>query len=58
MGSRTAAYVGIADNLEAAEKSAEECISMIEGPLYHRDDIGTAQLIKHRIDEMLRIRSL
>lgn len=56
-GSRTAAYVGIADSIGAAEKSAETEISLIEGPLFHRQDIGTQQLIQQRIDQMQRIRN-
>lgn len=56
-GSRTAAYVGIADTLVTAELRAEQQISLIEGPLFHREDIGTKQLIQQRIDEMQRIRA-
>lgn len=56
-GSRTAAYVGIADSIYAAEKKAEEAISCIEGPLFHRQDIGTKKLIQQRIDHMQRIRA-
>ncbi|KTD69320.1 MULTISPECIES: phosphoribosylamine--glycine ligase [Legionella] len=56
-GSRTAAYVGIADSIVAAEIKAEDEISLIEGPLFHREDIGTKQLIQQRIDQMQRIRA-
>ena len=56
-GSRTAAYVGIADSIFTAEKKAEDEISSIEGPLFHRKDIGTKQLIQQRIDHMQRIRA-
>lgn len=58
VGSRTAAYVGIADSIFAAEKKAEHEISLIEGPLFHRQDIGTKPLIRQRIEQMLRIRAL
>jgi phosphoribosylamine---glycine ligase len=58
MGSRTAAYVGIAESIVAAEIKAEHEISLIEGPLFHRQDIGTQQLIQQRIDHMVRVRSL
>jgi phosphoribosylamine--glycine ligase len=58
MGSRTAAYVGIADSIFAAEMHAENEVSLIEGPLFHRQDIGTQQLIQQRIDHMLRVRTL
>ncbi|MDP1603347.1 MAG: phosphoribosylamine--glycine ligase [Legionella sp.] len=56
-GARTAAYVGIAETIGAAEKKAEEQISLIEGPLFHRQDIGTQLLIQNRIDCMQRIRT-
>ncbi|WP_131778486.1 phosphoribosylamine--glycine ligase [Legionella bozemanae] len=56
-GSRTAAYVGIADSIFAAEMNAEDEVSLIEGPLFHRQDIGTKKLIQQRIDHMQRIRT-
>lgn len=56
-GSRTAACVGIADTIVAAEQEAEKQISLIDGPLFHREDIGTNQLIQRRIDQMSRIRA-
>ncbi|STX51223.1 phosphoribosylamine-glycine ligase [Legionella busanensis] len=57
-GSRTAAYVGIADTITAAEKDAESAVSKIKGPLFHRSDIGTEQLINLRIQDMKRIHDL
>jgi phosphoribosylamine--glycine ligase len=57
LGSRTAAYVGIAESIFAAEALAEHQISLIEGPLFHRQDIGTKQLIQYRIDQMVQIRN-
>ncbi|KTC92564.1 MULTISPECIES: phosphoribosylamine--glycine ligase [Legionella] len=56
-GSRTAAYVGIADTIFEAEVLAEKEISLVEGPLFHRADIGTKELIQRRIDDMLRLRT-
>lgn len=56
-GSRTAACVGIADDIYAAERIAEHQVSMINGPLFHREDIGTEQLIQHRIAQMTKLRS-
>ncbi|MBX3709564.1 MAG: phosphoribosylamine--glycine ligase [Gammaproteobacteria bacterium] len=56
MGSRTAAYVGVADSIFAAEEIAEKEICEIDGPLFHREDIGTKQLIQRRIDDMRRLR--
>lgn len=56
-GSRTAAYVGVADSISAAEEIAEKEVRGIDGPLFHREDIGTDRLIQRRIDEMRRLRS-
>lgn len=56
-GSRTAAYVGVADTIYAAENISEKEIKGIVGPLYHRPDIGTEKLIQTRIDAMRRLRS-
>lgn len=56
-GSRTAAYVGVADSISAAEKIAEREVRGIGGPLFHREDIGTEKLIQRRIDEMRRLRT-
>lgn len=55
-GSRTAAYVGVADSISAAEEIAEREVRGIGGPLYHREDIGTERLIQHRVDAMRRLR--
>lgn len=55
-GSRTVAYVGIADTLSAAEAIAEREISAVKGQLVHRKDIGTAQLINQRIEAMRKLR--
>ncbi|MEE8340671.1 MAG: phosphoribosylamine--glycine ligase [Candidatus Neomarinimicrobiota bacterium] len=56
-GSRTVAVIGIADTLQEAEAVAESEIKRIEGPLFHRTDIGTNRLIKKRIDHMKNLRS-
>lgn len=55
-GSRTAAYVGVAATLPLAESIAEREISAIEGRLFHRDDIGTTQLVQSRITMMNAVR--
>ena len=55
-GSRTVAYVGIASTLEEAEQIAEKEVSAIEGPLFHRKDIGTSDLINKRIQQMNELR--
>ena len=50
--SRAMGILGIADNLEEAEKIAEKGVNCISGDLFHRKDIGTSQLIKRRIEHM------
>jgi phosphoribosylamine--glycine ligase len=55
-GSRTVAYVGIANSLEEAEQIAEKEISSVAGPLFHRQDIGTKTLIDKRIQQMKNLR--
>ena len=57
LGSRTAAYVGVASSISQAEKIAEKEISAISGPLYHREDIGTEALIQKRMDAMRKLRA-
>lgn len=54
-GSRAVAFVGIANTLFEAEKIAEEAASLVDGPVFHRRDIGTAALIQKRIDHMHQI---
>ena len=54
-GSRAIAFVGIADNIEEAEKIAEQAVSSVKGKVFHRKDIGTKVLIDKRIEH---IRSL
>ncbi|MBI2653814.1 phosphoribosylamine--glycine ligase [Candidatus Woesearchaeota archaeon] len=53
--SRAIACLGIADNLEKAEKIAEETTKSIKGKLFHREDIGTKQLIEKRVMHMKEI---
>jgi len=55
-GSRTVAILGIADTIMAAEKIAEKDVSAITGPLFHRTDIGTDEVIQKRIDHMKSLR--
>ena len=55
-GSRTVAVLGIADTIMAAEKIAEKDVSAIAGPLFHRTDIGTDEVIQKRIDHMKSLR--
>jgi phosphoribosylamine--glycine ligase len=56
VGSRAVAVVGIADTLHEAEAIAESEINRIDGPLFHRTDIGTAELVQKRINHMNTLR--
>ncbi len=51
-GSRAVAFVGIADSLSEAEKIAEAAVSGVKGPVFHRKDIGTAELVGKRVEHM------
>jgi len=55
LGSRTIGFVGIADTIDEAEKAAEEAVSQVKGPVFHREDIGTAAVLKKRVDHMKMI---
>ena len=50
--SRAIGVVGIAKDLESAEKIAEQGIGCISGKLFYRKDIGTSLLLKKRVDHM------
>ncbi len=51
-GSRSLGIVGIADSLEEARQKALAGVKQVEGKVYYRTDIGTAELIQKRIDMM------
>ncbi len=53
--SRAIGVVGIAENLEKAERIAENAVSAVKGPVAHRPDIGTAGLIEKRVQHMKAI---
>ncbi|MFA5820584.1 MAG: phosphoribosylamine--glycine ligase [Candidatus Gracilibacteria bacterium] len=53
--SRAVAFVGIADSLSEAEKIAETAVSNVKGPIFHRKDIGTAELVGRRVEHMARL---
>lgn len=57
LGSRAVAYVGVDDTIANAEAIAEQEISAVKGALFHRFDIGTANLINQRIQMMNRLRA-
>jgi len=58
--SRSGAFVGIAETLEAAERIAEEAAHALErhnhGAIRHRRDIGTAELVDRRVAHMRSLR--
>jgi phosphoribosylamine--glycine ligase len=55
-GSRTVAVLGIADSLYEAERIAQNELDKIDGPLFHRKDIGTEKLIQKRISNIKTLR--
>jgi phosphoribosylamine--glycine ligase len=48
-GSRAVAFVGIGADVAEAERIAENAANAVTGPVYHRKDIGTAELIAKRV---------
>ena len=54
-GSRAIACLGIADNMEKAERIAEESAKSVKGRVFHRKDIGTRELIGKRTRHMEEI---
>jgi phosphoribosylamine--glycine ligase len=56
-GSRTVAFVGIADSVSQAETIAEDAAVRVRGPVEHRRDIGTRELIQKRIEHLSSLRA-
>ncbi len=54
--SRSVAVVGIADDLVEAETIAEKAAQAIKGPVDHRKDVGTKELIEKRVKHMKELR--
>lgn len=54
--SRAIALVGIADTLDDAEKIAEVACLKVVGPVRYRSDIGTAALVRKRVEHMKVVR--
>lgn len=54
-GSRALALVGSGETLLEAERIAEKAAESVAGPVFHRRDIGTPQLIQKRLDHMQQI---
>jgi phosphoribosylamine--glycine ligase len=55
-GSRTVAFVAVADTLLEAEASCSIATKMIPGRFFHRTDIGTAAAIARRVEHMKSLR--
>jgi len=51
-GSRAIAFVGIGDNLEEAEKIAQESLNNVKGKVFFRKDIGTKELVQKRVEHV------
>jgi phosphoribosylamine--glycine ligase len=51
-GSRTVAVVGVAPTIFEAEKLVELEIQRVQGKLFHREDIGTEELIRKRVQHV------
>ncbi|MEK6983025.1 MAG: phosphoribosylamine--glycine ligase [Nanoarchaeota archaeon] len=56
--SRAIGCLGISDSLVKAEKIAEKAANSIKGPVFHREDIGTRNLIDKRIMHIKKIHNL
>lgn len=55
-GSRAIGVVGTGETLQDAEEIAERAASLVKGPVYHRRDIGTSELIEKRKKHMQNVR--
>ncbi len=55
--SRAFAILGMANDIKDAERIAENGCGSIHGPVWHRPDIGTKQLIEKRVKHMKEIKA-
>lgn len=55
-GSRAIAFVGVADTIEEAERLAQSAVGSVKGPVFHRKDIGTKELIDKKVEMMKGLR--
>ena len=55
--SRAIGFVGTANTIAEAERIAEEAANKVKGPVFHRKDIGTQDLLQKRVDNIKRIMS-
>jgi phosphoribosylamine--glycine ligase len=54
--SRSFGILGVSETLDEAESIAEAGCSCVNGPLWHREDIGTEELVQKRVDHMKKLR--
>ena len=54
--SRAIGFVGIDLDIEKAEVIAEDAVCSVKGPVFHREDIGTKELIQKRVEHMKKLR--
>lgn len=54
--SRAAAFVGIADTIDDAEKIAQNAVEKVKGDVFYRKDIGTEKLLRKRVEHMKNLR--
>lgn len=54
-GSRAIAFVGKGSDIEEAEVKAENAVSSVVGRVFHREDIGTKELLKKRVRHIKKI---
>ncbi len=57
LGSRAVAMVGRGATLAKAETMAEKAVNAVQGPVFHRRDVGTGELIQKRVDMMKELRT-
>ncbi len=55
-GSRAFGVLGMADELNEAERIAEEGCILVQGKVWHRRDIGTEKLVSKRVQRMKELR--
>mmetsp|Transcript_1301 Transcript_1301/g.2837 ORF Transcript_1301/g.2837 Transcript_1301/m.2837 type:complete len:646 (+) Transcript_1301:153-2090(+) len=58
LGSRTAAVVKTGKTVAAAEAACEKEIRKITGPVFHRPDIGTSDVLDKRVANMEKVRKV
>ena len=56
--SRAAAFVGIANTIEDAEKIAQNAVEKVKGNVFYRKDIGTEKLLRKRVEHMKNLQKI